>query len=83
MSERVVGVLVAGRAVEVAGPAAELVALLAATPLSARTVALLRAVVLEEERLALVDTGALTVDLGGKQIRLHLQQSRPRVEVLP
>lgn len=63
------------------GPPAELIALVAAAGLSARTVALLRAIALEEGRLALIETGSLTADLAPGQLRLHLHQSRPRLEV--
>jgi hypothetical protein len=57
----------------------ELCALIATTPLSPRTLRLLAALVLEEERLVLIETGSLTVDLAPHQFRLHLSQSRPRV----
>lgn len=81
MTERLarVEVPVAGRVYEVAGARAELVALVAATDLSARTVRLLLVIALEERRLTLIDHGSVTVDLSPGQLRLTLQQTRPRV----
>jgi uncharacterized hydantoinase/oxoprolinase family protein len=74
-----VEVPVGGRVHEVAGPRAELVALVAAADLSARTVRLLLAIALEEDRLILIDHGSVTVDLSPVGLRLTLQQTRPRV----
>ena len=66
---------------EVGGLRAEVVALVAATALSARTLRLLLTIALEEERLVLIEHGSVTVDLSPAQLRLHLHQSRPRVEL--
>ena len=71
----------AGRVYEVAGLRAELVAVVAATALSARTLRLLAAIALEEERLALIGHGSLTADLAPGQIRLHLHETRHRIDV--
>ena len=72
---------VAGRVLEVAGPRAELVALLAVTDLPARTLRLLLAVALEQERLARIEHGSLTVDLAPGQLRLHWRETRPQVVI--
>jgi hypothetical protein len=76
-----VEVPVAGRVYEVAGPRAELVALVAASDLSARTVRLLLAIAAEEERLRLIGYGSVTADLTLGQIRLHLAETRPRIDL--
>lgn len=68
-----------GLTLAVDGRAAELCALVATTPLSARTLRLLALLVLEESRLAPIDFGQLTVDLSPTALRLHLRESRPNV----
>lgn len=78
---RAVRVVCAGRDHALAGSGAELVALVAAAALSPRTLALLRAIALEEPRLAPIEFGSLTADLAPGQLRLHLHQSRPRLDV--
>lgn len=70
-----------GEVVTLVDLGAELVAVVACTVLSPRTLRLLLAVALEEERLVLIEHGSVTVDLSPAQLRLHLHQSRPRVEL--
>ena len=82
-TERHVFVQIGGVPAALGGPAADLVALLAATPLSPRTLRLLGALLAEEARLAAIPQGRLVVDLGPGQFRLRLEEERPRVVVAP
>jgi len=80
-TERRVVVEIGGVPTTLAGPAAELVALLAAAPVGPRTLRLLAALLAEEGRLAAIPQGRLVVDLGPGQFRLRLEEERPRVVV--
>lgn len=70
VSERRAVVLVADRRVELTGLAAALVALVATSSLSPRTVALLCQIVSHEASVAAIDYGTLEVDLAGPRARL-------------
>jgi len=80
-TERRVLVQIGGVPTALGGPAAELVALVAAGTLSPRTLRLLGALAAEETRLGAIGSGRVVVDLGAGQFRLRFEEDRPRVTV--
>lgn len=76
MSDRVARVdLGTGPAVEVAGPAAELVALVACLALSPRTLGMLRRLVAHEAQIAPLRYARIEVDLTPTRAKLYYRRS--------
>jgi hypothetical protein len=69
------------RAAELSAEAAELVALVAAAPLSRRTLRLLAVLVADEGRLSAIEYGRVVVDLNPGNLRLRFEDARPQVAV--
>lgn len=78
MSERRAVVLVADRRIELGGLAASLVALVATTSLSPRTLSVLCQLVAHETTIAPIAFGMLEVDLTGSSARVFRRDRLPR-----
>lgn len=80
MIERRARVQVGASVVEVEGVVAELVALLACTSVSVRTVRLLLFLVTHDRRLDALKSGRLEVDFSRGKMHPYLRETLPRVD---
>ena len=80
-TERHVLVQIGGVPTSLAGPAAELVALVAAGALSPRALRLLALLAADAGRLDAIDLGRVVVDLAPGALRVRFEDQRPRVAV--